>query len=508
MTLKKTIPAILALLLLCLFSSCGKTEEEKNAPDKMIASEPLGFFAEAESEDPGIEKTDYEGHKFFFFTERGGYDVNYVEAEAETPARIAKAIKERNKRMNDLLGVVIRDEDSGSLIAKIRAQVLSGNMLFEAILARGSQLCTLARDGLLYDLNAVDRFDFSKSYWNQNACFQLQMGDKLYFTDCALNIRSTGNFLYYNKVLAKKYEMPDLSEEVGNGTWTMDRFLEMVGSVSADLNGDGNMNELDRFGIMLRHEDVPALLCGQDIRASRRTTDGKVAITLTDANAGTAYSKIVSLYRDVSHAYCLNCSSLDVHKMASKYEYARSLFTHGFTVFCIGSSDVIGEFADMSSEYGILPLPKFDEKQENYYSLYPADELLFALPAVMDDPERVFNVIEEMNYLSNLLVVPEWKEELLTRKNKRDDESEPILDLLLTNTVYDLGFTYDIGGIRTMSMLADPVRKGMFVRFEESRPTIFAELEDRLNDPAENPSFRPAPIEETAEETTAEEPKS
>ena len=69
----------------------------------------------------------------------------------------------------------------------------------------------------------------------------------------------------------------------------------------------------------------------------------------------------------------------------------------------------------MEHEFGLLPFPKYDENQEKYMTQQPANYNLFALPSLIEDKERTFNIIEDMNYYSGLIVYPAWFDVLLAR---------------------------------------------------------------------------------------------
>ena len=103
----------------------------------------------------------------------------------------------------------------------------------------------------------------------------------------------------------------------------------------------------------------------------------------------------------------------------------------------------------MESEFGIIPFPKYDSKQDTYLTYYPTDFNLFALPAIVKDINRTGNIVEDMNYYSSIIVEPVWFDTLLTRRYTRDDESEATLRDIKENRIYDIGLYYDFGDFKT-----------------------------------------------------------
>ena len=79
--------------------------------------------------------------------------------------------------------------------------------------------------------------------------------------------------------------------------------------------------------------------------------------------------------------------------------------------------------------------------------MYPINCAMVAIPNVNENLSRTANIVEDLNYYSNVLVKPAWYEQLLHRRYVRDDESEESLDIILEGRVYDVGMMYNFGGI-------------------------------------------------------------
>ena len=137
------------------------------------------------------------------------------------------------------------------------------------------------------------------------------------------------------------------------------------------------------------------------------------------------------------------------------------------------------ELWEMEHEFGILPIPKLDSEQKEYITLYPEDGYLFALPSLMPDPDRTFNIIEDMNYYSSFIIKPIWYDVLLTRRYARDDESETTLRTLYDNRVYDIGLYNDVGGIRSnmMDVVYAPTNSNIARRYEIFKKRIQDEID-------------------------------
>lgn len=115
----------------------------------------------------------------------------------------------------------------------------------------------------------------------------------------------------------------------------------------------------------------------------------------------------------------------------------KSLFYNGF----IGNCTTL---RDMEEEYGVIPLPKFDEEQEQYYTQIQGNSDLVGVPVSVpeEDYEFVGTIIEALSAESYRTVRPAIYEAALKTKFLRDTDSEEMLDLVTKNIRIDFGFVY------------------------------------------------------------------
>ncbi len=449
---------LLAIMVLSVFTACGK-EANKETDGDVIDVQT--------NENPNIPGKDYGGHEFKILTKEGtAYNTRYIVADAETGEVLGDAITKRNSALEQKYNIKINQMKVDDVVARVRSSVMSGTIEFDAIYAGNNSLATMAVEGLLYDLNTVERFDFTKSYWDSNACEQLEMGGKLYFTNNSTNIHSLGWAMFFNKYLVEEYGLTSPYEHMANNTWTIDTWAEMVKSCNKDLDGDGQMTVADRYGLLVDHALGTKLSYASGIRATTNDESGKPVLTLMNdkTKLETIYNKLAPVLSDSEYVCCTECDHKEAHGFAHKWAYARYLFTQDYYLFTCQDAEDVHEFAQMEHEFGIVPLPKYDENQEGYRTQYPALNNLFALPALVVDQERTFNIIEDMNYYSSFIVYPTWFDVILTRRYARDDESEASLKILQDNRVYDIGMSFDFGGIRTSIMGMDIAKNANIIR--------------------------------------------
>ena len=484
--MKKKLTGLLALVLVALMimstlSACTGGDEKKKKDEEEIAGTP---------ENPNLPAIDYGGYEFTFVTNQGSsYNTGYLVSEGEDGEILDSAIAKRNSILEEKYNITVCQLNVSDITTTVRTQVMGGACEFDAILASCSRLATMAQENLLMNLLDVETFNWDKSYWDSNSKDQLMIGNKLFFANCALNIHTIGFCVFFNKQMVADYQLSDPYELMANNQWTIDNWAKMVTAISEDVDQDGNMTEKDKYGTLMEHHNPRMFLYASGLRATTNDETGYPQVTLMQNGDKTVtlYEKLKQVFTNQACSYCMTCSPVqfDSAQYAHKYSYLRYLFTQDLYLFHYTSEGALGQFAEMESEFGVLPFPKYDEHQEGYKTIYPYNNNLFALPNVQEDIDRTAAIIEDMNYISSFTVVPTWFETLLTRRYVRDDESEASLYLLRDNCVYDIGLYYNFGDIRTGILDVDPQQSNIarnYARLEKAVKAhikkIYAEFDE------------------------------
>ena len=89
------------------------------------------------------------------------------------------------------------------------------------------------------------------------------------------------------------------------------------------------------------------------------------------------------------------------------------------------------DFRDMKDDYAILPYPKFNEAQTDYYthmnSFFP---YAISIPVTNTRLEETGAVMEALGYISQTTILPKINEAVLNEKIARDEDSKEMLDIL------------------------------------------------------------------------------
>ena len=125
-------------------------------------------------------------------------------------------------------------------------------------------------------------------------------------------------------------------------------------------------------------------------------------------------------------------------------------FREGRALFFLQNIGAADQFRDMEDDFGILPLPLYDENQDRYYNSAASWSIsLYSIPKNAygaDGFARAGWITEALAYESKYSLTPAYYEQTLQNKVSRDEESARMLDLIFATRTYDFGWYFEIGG--------------------------------------------------------------
>ncbi|MBR4881882.1 MAG: hypothetical protein IKU19_08100, partial [Clostridia bacterium] len=272
----------------------------------------------------------------------------------------------------------------------------------------------MVTQGLMYDLydNGIDTYlDSSKPWWSQYWLEQAEMGDKLYCITGApaLSLTRLMFVMYYNKDLAANLGLEDMYTVVEDGRWTIDYLNDLILDMYNDNNGDSLRDVEDTYGLAINHyENCDMFWSAFDMTMIAKDEDGWFEFDGSDKEKlSTAFDKVFYLIRENPGTY--DTGSTD------GFDVARNMFASGNLLFAalhLRYAESL-EFRNMQDEYGILPVPKYDERQDNYYTYAHDQYSVFMVPKTVADPELSGAVLETMAYESYRTVQPTYSDMVL-----------------------------------------------------------------------------------------------
>jgi len=130
------------------------------------------------------------------------------------------------------------------------------------------------------------------------------------------------------------------------------------------------------------------------------------------------------------------------------YTYEAGMFVWGQSLFSLGGVYYAPEMRAMEQMFGLLPYPKYDENQTEWFNpIHAAAIPLITVPVTNDDLDNIGLFIDAFTYQGHTNIRPQFYDVMLQRKLARDNESEDMLDFIFNNIFMDIGEAYDFGGI-------------------------------------------------------------
>jgi hypothetical protein len=298
------------------------------------------------------------------------------------------------------------------------------------------------------DLSNMPFVDLTKAWWDQKAVAQLSMNNKLFATSCDLTVRDKDAIiiLMFSKTLIQNHGLEDPYALVLSGAWTLDKMFDMMKAASKDLNGDGVMDDTDQYGLMSQIRHTQYLYNGAGEYIAKLNAAKLPEITLYSERAGEIAEKIRDMQGNTEYA-------INADKFSGKYAdvwdgFQIPMFAENRALFLHAGMNRVTLLRTMETDFGIIPPPKYKESQSDYYAAVDAwCTSAVSVPATVSDPERTGQILETLAYESRYILLPAYYDINLKTKFARDQESAAMIDIILTNRLYDLGEVYQWGGV-------------------------------------------------------------
>ncbi|MCQ2430195.1 MAG: hypothetical protein MJ192_07690 [Clostridia bacterium] len=470
------------LLLLCtslLLTACGEGEGPDGSDSDTL---PAGAASEEETKPqaPDLSEFDLNGKTFSILYRFGSdsYNVEDVAAEKLTSEPVNDAVYTRNRMMEDNLGIRTSFTPDTDPAGKLRNLSMSGDDDFDAATDRMNTLFPMSSTGAFVNWRSVNAYDPDEVWWDSNADESLSIGNVLFIAvgDCSMKASSCARFIYYNKAICDKYNMPLPYQDVRNGTWTLDTFIGMMSQVAEDLNGDGKMNSYDRFGLL--SETNTFFVSGCDVPFTEKDEDGIPVLAFMNERTPDVVDKVNLIMNDKAHtlSYQDASSGRDISGYAHLFEFGRSLFANGQFLFVQNGASEAYMFVDMEDPYGVLPNPKYDAAQPGYHHLMDPFACAWVMPASVKDPEKSAALMSYWCYLSTDTLVEAFYETTIKFKRLNAPEDAEMMDIIRATIRYEIS-TLDSNNI--MNVLAGASSgSGLASSFKRSEKTITRQLEN------------------------------
>ena len=413
---------LVAVLVACQVNGSGSSDTQKPAvtgSDETQAAVPDETSVSAADDLPEL---DFDGKTFRMLSYRGANTfegngwVLYLDIDEPTEGELLEqAAFERNADLKDRFKVefeleadVFNWNNEHEDIAYFRNVIgASGDDMYDIAILQSSGVETLLIEEYLYDLNDLSYIDWDKPYYVQGMNDVYHVGSHQYilFSHIQYPCFSTPAIIVNRDILQNRgHTAEELYQMVDDKEWTLDALSTLIEGYYTDVNNDGKRDLGDEYGFASTQYGPVYFFPAAGMKGTYVTDTGFEFDYGTD-KAVAVMEKILAF---VNNQYVYR----------EDWDFAP--FKESRAMFTVWASE-LRALRDWDINYGILPIPLYEEGQDRYYAVVSGTPLL--VPYTISDPDFVGAMIEAMAAGSYKYLTPAFYTNFMQQKVIQDDGS-------------------------------------------------------------------------------------
>lgn len=426
---------ILAFILACLmvlpvFTACGNKSED--ATDTSVVTVdtsedrlPLGVAPENNGgKDFNILLPTHD--TLDFANERGNTVVSHAVYDADTKV-------EEHLGINIIYTQLDGDWNKRATFnGRLLAMAMDATAAFDLIMGETSASYGYAlQNGMIMDVTGLTALDMDKPWYLENMVENYGINGKLYGirSDASLTDYSGMGAIFFNEVLRAEYDLENIYDLVEANKWTVDTMFEMATNVGGSADGSVGNLETDTFGYLGHCVATRGFLTAFSVEVTERSaTDGNVYMQAA------ASQSFIDKYDHVKSIFETNVANMMV-TVAADSDIGRDAFAEGRSLFYQGFLSTGEFFRDSSFEWGLAPVPMYDEEQGQYYTPAAASAMMQMIMRNADDSELVSKVMEVKAYYSYYEAAPAYYEQTLGLQYATSPRQMDMLEIIRDTSV-------------------------------------------------------------------------
>ena len=452
MKAKRILCAILASLMLTgTMASCATSGDNTN--------ETEGFTGIAESETASLisedlpDDLDYGDDEITIISRyKEGWTDCEIGVEGLKGEPVNDAVFERNKAVEERLNVkIISIEDNtdshSAVVSKVAIAVRGGTKDFDIMAAPCYTTLPETLMGTFVDLRSdtCEYLDLDQPWWTQgfHEAVEYQGSQFAILGSMVLSMYRFGFVTVFNKSVFTDASQPFLYDYVQNGTWTLDKQAAIAPLLYKD-DGNGMQDATgDLYGfVSSTYTNIDAYWSACRLDIVRKDGDGNLTLVLDMERLHGATESILNLFHNTNNAtYKVPGTDDDTIWTTIRQMFADGEAAMASLRFMEMENSVM---RNMAQEYGVVPMPKYDVNQDNYYTLLHDQFTVIAVPVTVtgDRLTQMSAVLEAMSSASYNIVKPVYYEDTLRTKIAQDPVAAEMMDIITDNVYIDAGILY------------------------------------------------------------------
>jgi len=355
----------------------------------------------------------------------------------------------RIPRVEKNLGIELNVEViSGTQNADFQAEVrkrqesTDPNMIADLVSSYSMDAGTLTLEGRYQNINNSDYINLENPWWPKDLLENSTIDDKVYFVsgDISPTLIYETYAIFFNIDLVEKYNLDNPIDLVNSMDWTLDTVIEMTSGIFQDLDGVDGASPSDFIAFNFND--------GAHLKAFPFAMG--VRVIEPDDDDGYVWSELYTggkmeiITEKITNWITGNSGVTSVGETGVK-DYGTS-FKNGTCIFTVGNFAYASHHvAGMEVNYGVVPCPLYDDKQEEYYSYYGNPTSFWGIPTNAVDVDNSCALLESFAADAYVYVSPVLFERALKHKYVTGEVSglSKMFDIIRYGLVFDACMFYN-----------------------------------------------------------------
>jgi len=435
---------LLVSLLASAVVSCGSDSTDTQTTDTPeTTGGDTAAVTEAVTEDPALRdslpEADLGGAPFRMTI--FGTDLNrpqtYVDAQDGNIVNDAVYSKIRTveERFNTDIVLTEMSYLEENHVTALKQAILAGDDSTDLAQGHDVNMANAAMEGLFINAHDIPHLDFTKPWWPAATTESMTVAGQMYLMCCNIGYNNLAQtrVMYFNKGLMQELDFAYPYQMVYDGKWTLDAMHTMSAQAYRDLNGNGSIDQDDRFGYV----SMPyyyGIFEPFQVEPYRKDADGNLYYEVYLDRTTQVVDKFYNLIFGEG-GYLYPSTDPDYQdQVLNLFCEDRSLFFYGPMENAVKNFSAANDLS-----YGILPMPKLDEAQDDYYGA--AFDRPFVVPTTAEgNLDNIGLIIEALNAEGYKQVFPAYYEIAMKTRYADQTDDAKMIDIVHDNVI--ISFTY------------------------------------------------------------------
>lgn len=269
--------------------------------------------------------------------------------------------------------------------------------------------------------------------------------------------------IYFNKDLVSD----DLYQAVANGSWTWEAYFAYAKDATNEANGISG----DNLGLLSLADVEMSMWGSTDFHPIRAGLDAQPKLRSTSTVTETLQSMADLLFANVYKKETTLPLEKDLENDSgkSRFEDGKSLFYHG-------ALSQMYHWADISVDWGILPMPKLNESQKSY-RIGADQSSVLCVPCTAVETDKTGLILQALFASSYHAYEDLFLTDALAYYI-RDEKTADMLDIIVSNTSFDFSVVMASGYPEISAATLDTLHET--VTSKNSARTLFKKAKGAL----------------------------